>query len=236
MIALQVEVTRFDMLEQVTNEVKLRTLLWETVQSWASAVEEWYAAPFDTLNIEDMTSLTSRNLKNIVMLEKGLTANNIVPKLKEDIETIKDKLPIIGYLRNPNLKNRHWQKIEILLNYKFTSDESVTLTLLESLNAFYHPAELMEIAAAASSEYGLELLLKKVEGSWKTLEFIVIPHKESKDIFILGSLEEVQSVLEESNINVQTIAASRHVGPIKSRVEDWVRQLDLFWKTLVHKL
>lgn len=227
------EVTRFDMLEQVTNEVKLRMLLWETVDSWASAVEEWHSVPFDTLNIEDMTAFTSRTVKNIAMFEKGLPVNNIVPRLKEDVEAIRDKLPIIGYLRNPNLKNRHWQKIESLLNYKITVDEPMTLTLLESLNVFSYPAELMEIAAAASSEFGLELLLKKVEDSWKTLEFLVVPHKESKDIFILGSLEEVQAVLEESNINIQTIAASRHVGPIKSRVDEWVRHLDTFWKTLV---
>ncbi|XP_046489725.1 dynein axonemal heavy chain 6 [Neodiprion pinetum] len=230
--AFKVEVTRFDMLEQVTNEVKLRTLLWETVDTWAAAVEEWHIVPFDTLNIDEMTSFTSRNVKNIAMLEKGLPPNNIVPKLKEDVEVIKDKLPVIGFLRNPNLKTRHWQKIESLLNYKFTADEEVTLTLLEKLNVFSYPAELMEIAAAASSEFGLEILLKRVEESWKTLEFLVVPHKESKDVFILGSLEEVQAILEESNINIQTIVASRHVGPIKSRVEDWVKQLDLFWKTL----
>ncbi|XP_048507335.1 dynein axonemal heavy chain 6 [Athalia rosae] len=230
--AFKVEVTRFDILEQVTNEVRLRTLLWETVDGWASAVEEWYSVLFESLNVEEMTTFTSRNVKNIVMLEKGLPANDIVPKLKNDVETIRDKLPIIGYLRNPNLKSRHWQKIESLLNYKFTADEPVTLGLLENLNVFSYPAQLMEIAAAASSEFGLELLLKKVEDSWKTLEFTVIPHKESKDVFILGTLEDVQAVLEESNINVQTIAASRHVGPIKSRIDDWVRQLDLFWKTL----
>jgi hypothetical protein len=40
-------------------------------------------------------------------------------------------------------------------------------------------------------------------------------------------------MLDESNINIQTIASSRHVGPIKSRVDDWVKQLDLFGKTLV---
>jgi dynein heavy chain, axonemal len=72
-----------------------------------------------------------------------------------------------------------------------------------------------------------------VEDSWKTLEFIVLPFKEYKDIFILGGTDDVQVLLDESNINIQTIASSRHVGPIKPRVDDWVRQLDLFGKTLV---
>lgn len=65
------------------------------------------------------------------------------------------------------------------------------------------------------------------------MEFLVIPHKDSKDVFILGSLEDVQAVLDESNINISTIASSRHVGPIKQRVEEWIRNLDIFSRTLV---
>lgn len=74
-----------------------------------------------------------------------------------------------------------------------------------------------------------------MEESWKTLEFIVIAHRDSKDVFILGSLEDVQTILDESNININTIASSRHVGPIKARVDDWIKQLELFSQTLVIK-
>lgn len=61
----------------------------------------------------------------------------------------------------------------------------------------------------------------------------MISHRDAKDVFILGTLEEVQTVLDESNININTIASSRHVGPIKPRVDDWLLQLDLFSRTLV---
>ena len=44
----------------------------------------------------------------------------------------------------------------------------------------------------------------------------------------------MQVNLDESNINIQTIASSRHVGPIKPRVDEWVKQLDVFGKTLVY--
>ena len=76
-------------------------------------------------------------------------------------------------------------------------------------------------------------MLKKVEESWKTLDFIVLKHKDAKDVFVLGSVEEVQTTLDDSNISIQTIAASKHVAPIKPRVDDWVKRVDLFAKTLV---
>lgn len=65
------------------------------------------------------------------------------------------------------------------------------------------------------------------------MEFIALQHRDAKDVYILGSLEDVQTVLDESNININTIGSSRHVGPIKPRVDDWIRQLDLFSQTLV---
>lgn len=146
---------------------------------------------------------------------------------------MKNKLPTIIYLRNPNLQQRHWLKIEALLNHKFVpDDEPLTLRLMDNLGIFEYPDELMEISGAASSEAGLELLLKKVEEAWKSIDLIVVSHKDSKDVFILGSLEEVQMTLDDSNISIQTIAASKHVAPIKSRVDDWVKRLDLFFKTL----
>lgn len=65
-------------------------------------------------------------------------------------------------MRNPALKQRHWVQIENVLNYKFKADQVITLELLENLNVFSYPNELMEISGQASSESGLEMLLRKV--------------------------------------------------------------------------
>ena len=37
-------------------------------------------------------------------------------------------------------------------------------------------------------------------------------------------------------MNIATIAGSRHVGPIKVRVEEWGKQLSLFSETLVREV
>lgn len=225
--------TKFEILDHVTNEVKLRSLLWESVIAWDKTLEEWYKADFSTLNVEEINAYTTRNLKNIMQLEKGLPPNEVLPNFKEKVEFFKDKLSMIINLSNPNLKSRHWVKIESLLNYKFKPDEILTLELLEKLGVFAYPNELMEISSAASSESGLEVMLQKVEDTWNSLDFVVLAYKEVKDVYVLGSLEEVQTALDDTNINIQTIAASRHVGPIKLKVDEWLKRLELFSKTLV---
>ena len=42
----------------------------------------------------------------------------------------------------------------------------------------------------------------KVEDSWKQTEFIVLPHRESKDVFILGGIDDIQALLDDSMVNL----------------------------------
>lgn len=125
-------------------------------------------------------------------------------------------------------------KVESIIGRKVFQDESVTLTTYEEADAFSEKLtdEILDVSGQASAEHSLELLLKKVEYAWKEMELSIVPHRDAKDVFILAGIDELQIVLDESNININTIAASRHVGPIKHKVDDWIRQLDLFAETL----
>lgn len=86
------EVTRFEVLDEVMNDVKLRILLWESVENWAKTIDDWYHADFTSLNVDDMNMFIAKNLKNINQLEKGLPSNLIVPKLRDEVELMKDKV------------------------------------------------------------------------------------------------------------------------------------------------
>ena len=69
---------------------------------------------------------------------------------------------MITDLRNPCLKQRHWDLIEGVLEYKFTPEDPLTLGKLTDINAFKHAETLQEISGQASSEASLESILKKV--------------------------------------------------------------------------
>ena len=72
------------------------------------------------------------------------------------------QLPVITDLRNPTLKQRHWDMIETILDFKFTPEDPLTLGRLVDINAFKHAEALQEISGQASSEASLEGILKKV--------------------------------------------------------------------------
>ncbi|CAL1541921.1 unnamed protein product [Lymnaea stagnalis] len=207
-------------------------MLWNAIDEWDELDKEWQSVSFDSLDPEQMGNTVLRYAKSVMQLEKGLPPNGVVPVLKTKVESMRDRMPVITDLRNPSLKPRHWDLIEETLDHHFTPEEPISLGKLIEIKAFKHSEKLQEISGQASSEASLEAILKKVVDSWKSTEFIVLNHKESKDVFILGNTDDIQQLLDDSNINIATIASSRHVGPIKSQVDEWLRDLDVFGKTL----
>ncbi|CAJ1457626.1 unnamed protein product, partial [Effrenium voratum] len=55
---------------------------------------------------------------------------------------------------------------------------------------------------------------------------------DSKDVYVLGSIEDITVALEDSLVTISTIAGSRYVGPIRAEVEQWQKDLLLFQETL----
>lgn len=71
------------------------------------------------------------------------------------------------------------------------------------------------ISAEATQEAALEGMLRKVQDKWMGVELPVKQYKEAKDAYILGSMEEVQAVLEDSLALMATVLSSRFVSGSK---------------------
>jgi len=67
------------------------------------------------------------------------------------------------------------------------------------------------ISVEATQEAALEGMLRKVQDKWIGVELTVKQYKEAKDAYILGSVEDIQAVLEDSLAVMATISSSRFV-------------------------
>ena len=91
--------------------------------------------------------------------------------------------------------------------------------------------EIQGISNSATQEAGLEELLAKVQRTWvggatRTVEFVVNPFKEHKDVFTLGTVDDILSQLEDSGVLISTIITSRFCsGSLKVRVAKWEQDI-----------
>jgi len=65
---------------------------------------EFWQVPFDTLDPEAMNNTTLKYAKSVMQLEKGLPPNQVVPMLKEKVETMRERvrLSFTSVLKNWN--------------------------------------------------------------------------------------------------------------------------------------
>lgn len=270
----KIDVTKFSSLEETHAEVRAKNNLWVNFMKWEDMNADWENMAFTDIDPEAMGNDVNGMFKQVYSLSKLLPPNDVVPALQMKIEKMKAKVPVITDLRNPFLQQRHWTKINDVLDstiepiYEKNADgayalanlmiprepteddestqQPFTLATLEELEAFTKVEELQEIGGGASSEAALEGMMTKLEESWNgngkpagtegaimPVLFECIPYRGSKDVYILGGkLEEIQVLLDDSQVNISTISGSRYCEPIRERVENMTAALNLFSKTL----
>ncbi|XP_069560973.1 dynein axonemal heavy chain 6 [Brachyistius frenatus] len=228
---LKVEVTRFETLEDLIADFKLKQLLWDSLEEWDSLRDGWHENTLEELDLEQFSSQVNKYSKYVNQLEKGLLCNNIVPVLKGKVEVMKQRLPVITDLHNPCMKAEHWKVLQSVVGTSLNVQQ-MTLAALEELDVFSYGKEIQEVSGQASGEASVESIIAKVEDVWKTTEFTVLSHGEAEEVFILGGTDDIQVLLDDSIINVGTVASSRYVAPIKPRVDKLLKQLTLFNQTL----
>ncbi|XP_029949300.1 dynein heavy chain 6, axonemal [Salarias fasciatus] len=228
---LKLEVTKFGPLEALTAEFRLKQLLWDSLDEWDSLLSGWQQSTLEQLDLEQCNSQVNKYNKYVNQLDKGLPQNSVVPSLRNKVEAMKQKLPVLTDLRNPCMKPEHWKSLESVMNTQLNVEE-LTVAALEEFNVFSFASEIQEISGQASGEASLEAIIAKVEEVWRTTEFMVLSHGDSSEVFILGGTDDIQVLLDDSIINVGTVASSRYVGPIKPKVDKLLRRLTLFNQTL----
>jgi dynein heavy chain, axonemal len=84
----------------------------------------------------------------------------------------------------------------------------------------------------SAGEAQLEVSLEKIVSSWESTSFVTRPYREQKHVYILGGLDEVMTQLEDHQVMLQTMLASRYITGVRSEVETWDRRLALLSETL----
>eukprot|EP00775_Hariotina_reticulata_P007079 gene7079-7292_t len=221
-------------LDALAADVELKHTLWTAQQDWANATVSWLQAPFFQLDVLHMQDEVDRLMRQAHRLERGLTVNPLVPQLKDSLARWQELLGPVTHLHNQHLRERHWAAIEDLLGRRVdrTPDAVTSIASLLDLQLLEHQDQISVISSEATQEAALEALLAHVADRWRGVEFLVKPWKDLKAVYILGEVDDVVQVLEDSKVTLSMIQASRHVSGIKSEVDRFDQQLKMLSGTL----
>ncbi|KAG6586851.1 Dynein heavy chain [Phytophthora cinnamomi] len=229
---LKQTVSEFNEINEVAAHFELKMKLWSGLDAWQKLAVSYSDTVFDDIDVGAISKQVQMYVKVAYQAQKQLPGNEAADLLQREVEKFKLVLPVVTDLRSPSLKDRHWKQIHAALGFQMKGESSMTLGGLIERNVMKHGETISAVAVSAQQEAVLEEMLKKVTDAWATTEFEVKPYKESKDVFVLGSVEEVTAKLDDSIVTISTIMGSRFIGAIQEEVEGWRKKLVTLQETL----
>ncbi|KAM4714769.1 dynein axonemal heavy chain 2 [Anableps anableps] len=201
--------------------------VWEISQEWDKNWESWKVLQLANLQTQNMENIAQDMFKKLHILQRDLKGKNweIVHFSKVKIEKFKQIIPLITDLRNPALRDRHWKQIceELERSFDHTSAE-FTLERIISLNLDHYAATIYEISGAASKELSIEQGLDTIKNTWEDVSLDITPYKEAGHFRLRGT-DDVFQTLDDNQVILSTMKASRFVKAFEREVEQWEKQL-----------
>ncbi|CAD7972922.1 unnamed protein product [Amoebophrya sp. A25] len=204
--------------------------LWEMVSQWNDLTRKWQHTDFTTLDAELMNKQTAQCFKVAYGLEKTFGPKNpkVVRAARESIEHWRGNMGSIMDLGNPAMRPRHWEKLFKAMGMNANvKGMTITLGFLEKNGVFAANLKevIGEVSATASGEFALEQSLDKVISVWADWNMPLMNHRNQKDLWILGDVNEIIVQIEDHCVTIATMMGSRYIGGIKDKVEIWMKKI-----------
>ncbi|XP_039193883.1 dynein heavy chain 2, axonemal isoform X2 [Crotalus tigris] len=221
-------------LQKLERELDYIQQVWEITKEWEVHWEEWKNGSFKTLKTEVMENTAFALFRKLNKLSKELKDRNweIIETSKAKIEQFKRTMPLITDLRNPALRERHWDQVKDLVLRTFDQDaEDFRLENIIELGLDKHVEKVAEISSSATKELGIEQALENIAKTWAVTTLDIVPYKDKGHHRIRGT-EDVFQALDDNQVALSTMKASRFVKPFEKEVDRWERCLSLILEVI----
>uniref|UniRef100_A0A803VV29 Dynein axonemal heavy chain 17 n=1 Tax=Ficedula albicollis TaxID=59894 RepID=A0A803VV29_FICAL len=214
----EVSVPEYKQLKMCRKELRLLKDLWDMVTLVNLNIAAWKTTKWAELNVEDMDIECKKFAKDIRSLDREVKSWDAFTGLDSSMKNMITSLRAVSELQNPAIRDRHWQEL-----VEFTMSEKTTLADLLQLNLHKFEEEVRGIVDKASKEAGME----KVNGAqltWETMEFEYEPHSRTQ-LPLLKVDELLIETLEDNQMQLQNVLASKYRAFFLQRAQDWQNKL-----------
>ncbi|EDQ91509.1 uncharacterized protein MONBRDRAFT_15298, partial [Monosiga brevicollis MX1] len=222
------QVTNYDHLNRCAKEFEPFKNLWLTTDEWLKSHKIWMNDSFADLDPEALEVQITNASKTILKCSKSFKelpgCLAIAQTVSGWIEEFKPYVPLIQALRNPGMRERHWEQLSEAVGFDVKPDSSFTFQRVLELQLEQHMDTITRVGEIAGKEYGIEQALDKMEAEWQPLVLEIIDYKETGTC-IMKSAEEAAQLLDDHIVMTQAMSFSPFKQPFEQRITSWDNKL-----------
>ncbi|NXH39972.1 DYH17 protein, partial [Dicaeum eximium] len=220
----EVSLPEYKQLKTCRKELRLLKDLWDMVTLVNLNIATWKTTKWAELNVEDMDIECKKFAKDIRGLDKEVKSWNAFTGLDSSMKNMMTSLRAVSELQNPAIRDRHWQELVQTTKVEFTMSENTTLADLLQLNLHNFEEEVRGIVDKATKEAGMEKVLNALDTTWATMEFEYESHGRTQ-LPLLKMDEVLIETLEDNQMQLQNVLASKYRAFFLQRAQDWQQKL-----------
>jgi dynein heavy chain len=112
--------------------------------------------------------------------------------------------------------------------------KTLTLSKVFELELQNYEDKVMEICIEAKEEAKNEENLQKIDAVWKTTNFVIVEYKKGVELkgHALREVDDIKVTLEDNILILQSLSASKYIRAMKSRVQQWEKDLNTISDTI----
>ncbi|KAI8481625.1 Dynein heavy chain 1, axonemal [Branchiostoma belcheri] len=240
----EMPVTDYQKLSKMVRDFEPYRNLWLTTSDWLKWHESWMTDPLTTIDAEALETQVNNSYKTMhkcVKLFKDVPGPepNALPlrhttpgcqlvatEMRTGIKEFRPYIPLIQGLRNPGMRNRHWEQLSSELGFPVRPKASLTFSKCLDMKLQDHIEVIAKVAEVAGKEYSIEQALDKMEAEWDPIKFEIIPYKET-GTYILRSSDESSQLLDDHIVMTQSMSFSPYKKPFEERITTWESKLKM---------
>ena len=207
--------------------------MWETADSFVVHHELWLNGVFLDLDAEAIEKEVNDSTKTMIKTAKQFSMRDncegcveICEKYKKEMEDFKPLLPMILALRNPGMRDRHWEQLSEEIGFTLKPDKHFKLQQCLDMNLMDHLEAIEKVGEVAGKEYMLETALQGMYKEWEGVELEILDYRETGTYILRGSEEMIQ-LIDDQITMTQAISFSPFKGVFEKEIDEWDDKLNI---------
>jgi dynein heavy chain len=213
-------------LERMYHQVDLMKQVWELSRGWDKAWSEWKLQPFKNFKSEEAEEVSQEYLKRITKIGRETKDWEVWSTLQERVKQLRRTIPIFHDLKNPAIRERHWQQLMDDVGKVFDPQrDDFTLEKVIEMGFDQYADNISTLSGAATKELSIEQGIATIEKQWAEQTLDVVPYKEDKGCYRVRSTDAVFELLEDNQVTLSAMKSSKYYASFQKEIDHWEKTL-----------